>query len=238
MGRASPRSTPTTGAHLAVHVGGSFNTARAAWPHMVEQGYGRIVMTTSAGMFGLPENTSYATAKGGVVGMTRSLAPRGAKHGIKVNAHRPGGRTRMAGGRSGDIEAQMAPDLVAPMAAFLAHEDCPVTRRDLRRRRGAVRRASSSPRPPGYCTPAADAASRTSPRTGTRSTTRPGTRSRPTSSLVGGLHVSFIEFTGASCPAGNLTHRFRPSPVVFILQWICRGVDAVSTAPTPERQNP
>ena len=35
--------------HLAVHVGGSFNTARAAWPHMVEQGYGRIVMTTSDG---------------------------------------------------------------------------------------------------------------------------------------------------------------------------------------------
>ena len=35
--------------HLAVHVGGSFNTTRAAWPHMVEQGYGRIVMTTSAG---------------------------------------------------------------------------------------------------------------------------------------------------------------------------------------------
>ena len=41
--------------HLAVHVGGSFNTTRAAWPHMVEQGYGRIVMTTSTGMFGLPE---------------------------------------------------------------------------------------------------------------------------------------------------------------------------------------
>ncbi len=41
-------------AHLAVHVGGSFNTTRAAWSHLVEQGYGRIVMTTSAGFFGLP----------------------------------------------------------------------------------------------------------------------------------------------------------------------------------------
>ena len=51
--------------HLAVHVVGSFNTARAAWPHMVEQGYGRIVMTTSSGLFGLPKNLSYATAKGG-----------------------------------------------------------------------------------------------------------------------------------------------------------------------------
>ena len=59
-----PRPTPTTSSsHLAVHVGGSFNTTRAAWPHMVEQGYGRIVMTTSSGMFGLPDNLSYATAK-------------------------------------------------------------------------------------------------------------------------------------------------------------------------------
>src|SRR5512138_1197063 len=66
--------------HLAVHVGGSFNTTRAAWPHMVDQGYGRVVMTTSAGLFGLPNNTSYATAKGAVVGLTRSLTTAGAAH--------------------------------------------------------------------------------------------------------------------------------------------------------------
>ena len=64
--------------HLAVHVGGSFNTTRAAWPHMVDAGYGRIVMTTSAGVFGLPNNTWYATAKGGVIGLTRSLTTAGA----------------------------------------------------------------------------------------------------------------------------------------------------------------
>src|ERR1019366_2177182 len=52
--------------HLAVHVGGSFNTTRAAWPHMVEQAYGRIVMTTSTGMFGLVDNLGYATAKAAV----------------------------------------------------------------------------------------------------------------------------------------------------------------------------
>ncbi len=122
-------------AHLAVHVGGSFNTARAAWPHMVEQGYGRIVMTTSAGMFGLPHNTAYATAKAGVIGLTRSLTTAGAKHGIKVNLIAPAAFTRMAGQSSDDAEAgvgdsggaQMAPELVAPMVAFLAHEACPVT---------------------------------------------------------------------------------------------------------------
>ena len=112
-------------AHLAVHVGGSFNTARAAWPHMVEQGYGRIVMTTSSGVFGLPNNLAYATAKGGIIGMTRSLTAAGAAHGIKVNVIAPGAFTRMAG--RGEETPEMSPDLVAPMVAFLAHEDCPVS---------------------------------------------------------------------------------------------------------------
>lgn len=113
--------------HLAVHVGGSFHTARAAWPHMVDRGYGRIVMTTSAGLFGLPTNTSYATAKGAVVGLTRSLKTAGAPHGIKVNLIAPAAMTRMAGRASDDAGPEMSPDLVAPMAAYLAHEDCPVS---------------------------------------------------------------------------------------------------------------
>jgi NAD(P)-dependent dehydrogenase (short-subunit alcohol dehydrogenase family) len=111
-------------AHLAVHVGGSFNTTRAAWPHMVEQGYGRVVMTTSAGVFGLPNNASYAAAKGAVIGLTRSLNTAGAKLGIKVNAIAPAAYTRMASGPGAD---QLPPELVAPMVAFLAHEDCPVS---------------------------------------------------------------------------------------------------------------
>jgi NAD(P)-dependent dehydrogenase (short-subunit alcohol dehydrogenase family) len=113
--------------HLAVHVGGSFHTARAAWPHMVDQGYGRIVMTTSAGIFGLPNNTSYATAKGAVIGLTRSLTAAGAKHGIKVNLIAPAAMTRMAGRASAGASPEMSPDLVAPMVAVLAHEDCPAS---------------------------------------------------------------------------------------------------------------
>ncbi len=70
--------------HFAVHVAGSFNTTRAAWPHLVAQGYGRIVMTTSAGLFGLPANLSYATAKGGVIGLTRSINTAGARHGMRA----------------------------------------------------------------------------------------------------------------------------------------------------------
>jgi NAD(P)-dependent dehydrogenase (short-subunit alcohol dehydrogenase family) len=113
--------------HLAVHVGGSFNTTRAAWPHMVDQGYGRIVMTTSAGLFGLPNNTSYATAKGAVIGLTRSITTAGSAHGIKVNLIAPAALTRMAGPAAEEGSKEMSPDLVAPMVAFLAHESCPVS---------------------------------------------------------------------------------------------------------------
>ena len=119
--------------HLAVHVRGSFNTTRAAWPHLVDQGYGRIVMTTSTGMFGRPDNLGYATAKAGVVGMTRSLTAAGAAHGIKVNLIAPSASTRMvlpSGGRGSPRPALpegMGPELVAPMVAYLAHEDCDVS---------------------------------------------------------------------------------------------------------------
>ncbi len=113
--------------HLAVHVTGSFNTSRVAWPHMVEQGYGRIIMTTSAGLFGLPNNLSYATAKGAVIGLARSLSTAGLAHGIKINLVAPAAFTRMAGGADDTGPPEMSPDLVAPMVAFLAHEDCPVS---------------------------------------------------------------------------------------------------------------
>src|SRR5579863_5614328 len=72
--------------HLAVHVLGSFHTTRCAWPHMVNAAYGRIVMTTSSGIFGMPANTAYATAKGAIIGLARSLSTAGARHGIRVNA--------------------------------------------------------------------------------------------------------------------------------------------------------
>jgi len=113
--------------HLAVHVTGSFHTTRAAWPHMVESGYGRVVMTTSSGIFGLPDNACYATAKAAVIGLTRSLTLAGARHGIKVNLIAPAAVTRMAGRASEEMAAQMSPDLVAPLVAYLAHEECPVS---------------------------------------------------------------------------------------------------------------
>ncbi|MGW1786763.1 SDR family NAD(P)-dependent oxidoreductase [Streptomyces sp. NPDC002143] len=118
--------------HLAVHLVGSFNTLRAAWPHFVEQQYGRVVLTTSSGMFGLDNNLSYAAAKAGTVGLARSAKLAGEPHGIKVNLIAPAAMTRMGGGPE-EEPAEAAPgmpympsDAVAPMVAYLAHESCPV----------------------------------------------------------------------------------------------------------------
>lgn len=116
----------TLARHLAVHLGGAFHTTRAAWPHLVDRGYGRILLTTSAGVFGLAQNLAYATAKGAVIGLMRSLATAGAGHGIRVNCIAPAAFTRMAG-PPGPGTDRMEPERVAPMAAFLTHEDCPVT---------------------------------------------------------------------------------------------------------------
>ena len=120
--------------HLDVHVLGSFNTTRAAWPHMVGQNYGRIVMTGSTGMFGLSDNLGYATAKAGLVGMTRSLTVAAGERDIKINVIAPNAWTRMGSRASeGQSEAaqpappNMEPELVAPMVAFLAHEACTVS---------------------------------------------------------------------------------------------------------------
>jgi NAD(P)-dependent dehydrogenase (short-subunit alcohol dehydrogenase family) len=111
-------------AHLAAHVHGTFNTVRAAWPHMAARGYGRIVNTTSTGALGLRGNLGYATAKGAVIGMTRTLAVEGAGVGIKVNAVAPVAATRLGG----DVDdPNMSPALVAPLVAYLASEECPVS---------------------------------------------------------------------------------------------------------------
>lgn len=111
---------------LDVHLLGSFHVSKAAWPHMVRQGYGRIVMTTSTGLLGRRGNLAYAAAKAGVVGMTRSMRLSAARHGIAVNLIAPAAATRMGGDEAAnaDADAPLSPDRVAPMVAYLAHEEC------------------------------------------------------------------------------------------------------------------
>ncbi|MEB3031436.1 SDR family NAD(P)-dependent oxidoreductase [[Mycobacterium] nativiensis] len=126
---------------LDVHYLGTLLVSRAAWPHFVDAGYGRIVNTVSEAMLGgISELTSYGAAKGAVFGLTRNLATEGAAHGIRVNAISPRAYTRMSASHSDSVAAQlsipaelmeavnvsMPPELCAPAAAFLAHPDCPL----------------------------------------------------------------------------------------------------------------
>jgi 3-oxoacyl-[acyl-carrier protein] reductase len=76
---------------LRVNLTGAFNCAQAVWPHMREKGWGRIVnMASVAGTLGGFGQASYSTTKAGLLGLTRSLALEGARHGITVNAIVPG----------------------------------------------------------------------------------------------------------------------------------------------------
>src|SRR5215213_9977333 len=76
---------------LRVNLTGAFNCAQAVWGGMRERGWGRIVnMASVAGTLGGFGQASYSTTKAGLLGLTRSLALEGARHGITVNAIVPG----------------------------------------------------------------------------------------------------------------------------------------------------
>jgi NAD(P)-dependent dehydrogenase (short-subunit alcohol dehydrogenase family) len=134
-----------------VHLKGAFYVTRPAWKVMREQRYGRILNTCSAaGILGAEGMSNYGAAKTGLIGFTRVLAAEGADQNIKVNAIAPIAYTRMlahsvdgATGRQavendataravlndlvGQYLHKLDPALVAPVAAFLTHQDCPVS---------------------------------------------------------------------------------------------------------------
>jgi NAD(P)-dependent dehydrogenase (short-subunit alcohol dehydrogenase family) len=120
---------------MNVHLMGDIWMCRAAWPHMREAGYGRIVSTTSGAMHGSTGMSIYAAAKYGIYGLTRGLAVEGFEFGIKANSLSPGGYTNSLDPffsfeseeiRETFIKAIPA-ELVSPGIAYLAHEDCAVT---------------------------------------------------------------------------------------------------------------
>ncbi len=120
---------------LDVHFFGTLWTVKAAWPHLVESGSGRVVNTISAAMLGNPFMTPYGSSKGAVFGLTRNLALDGLTVGVKVNAIAPGAGTRMADAAADSLPPEimeymrtaMTPELVAPVGAYLVHEDTDVT---------------------------------------------------------------------------------------------------------------
>ena len=129
--------SPVLDAQLDVHIRGSMRVVRAAWPHLVASGAGRILNTSSAAAMGTEGlhgwEGSYAVAKGAVFSMTRQMAGSGAADGINCNLMMPWAYSNMVEKDLGDsmlgkyMQEKLGADKVAAGCLFLLHKDCKTT---------------------------------------------------------------------------------------------------------------
>lgn len=129
----SPDQIPTGQFDLVMRINAyaGFWLTRAAWPHMKEQGGGRIVYVASHSIYGVAGAAPYASAKSAYIGMARSFAPEGAPLNILCNVIMPTARTRMtermpASDNADWLFATMDPANVAFGAAYLLSDECTV----------------------------------------------------------------------------------------------------------------
>ena len=112
---------------MDVHLMGAVHCCKAVWPHMTEQKYGRILMTTSSsGLYGNFGQSNYSAAKLALVGLMQTLAIEGAKNNIRVNSLAPTAATRMTEDLMPEaVLAALKPEAVVPAMLVLVAEDAP-----------------------------------------------------------------------------------------------------------------
>ncbi|MDU9003245.1 SDR family NAD(P)-dependent oxidoreductase [Sedimentitalea todarodis] len=110
-----------------VHLMGSATVSHACWSIMREQGYGRIVLTSSgSGLYGNVGQSNYGAAKAAMMGLMNVLHIEGARDNIRVNVLAPTAATRMTESLiPADALALMAPETITPGLLYLVSEDAP-----------------------------------------------------------------------------------------------------------------
>lgn len=111
---------------IGVHLNGTFYCCKAAFPHMRDNAYGRIVSAASgAGVYGNFGQANYAAAKMGIVGLMHVLRQEGAKYNIMANVIVPIAGTRMTATiMPPNLLELFKPEFVAPMVAWACSEKC------------------------------------------------------------------------------------------------------------------
>lgn len=124
----------TLAQQIDVHVRGTMMVVRAAWPHLIKSGQGRVLNTSSACAWGFEGphgwNASYATAKAALFGTTRQMAGAGRPHGIGVNMLFPRALTPLVAEHIGGTPLHewqlkhLEMDPLTNTVAYLVHPEC------------------------------------------------------------------------------------------------------------------